>query len=240
MTGNPPAIRFEAYKQQGDFVLDASFESGPGITALFGPSGAGKTTILNLIAGIERPQRGRIVCRGETFADTRTGEYLQKHQRRVGLVFQDAQLFPHLTVEQNIKFGQWFLAPDDRTIPLAPVIDILGLSGLLNRRPAKLSGGEKQRAGLARALLASPRILLMDEPLGGLDDERRQEILPLIERVRDEFAIPIIYVTHDIDEVERLASHVVMLRRGRVTDAGAPRVVLRTRGGPTQHEQSAG
>jgi molybdate transport system ATP-binding protein len=227
MTGAKPAISFEAFKQQGEFSLDVRFEAGAGITALFGPSGSGKTTILNLIAGISRPQRGRVICCGRTFVDTQTNTFLAMHKRRVGLVFQDAQLFPHLTVEQNIKFGRWFVPENERTVPLEPVVEILGIAPLLSRRPAKLSGGEKQRVGLARALLASPLILLMDEPLAGLDDELRQEIWPLIERVRDEFEIPIVYITHDADEVLRLACQVVMLRRGRVTSAGPPAEILR-------------
>ena len=226
MTSTANVIEVAVQKRLGDFTLDVAFEAGSGITALFGPSGSGKTTVLNLISGIVRPQRGRIACRGTVFVDTEAGVYLPKHKRRVGLVFQDAQLFPHLTVAQNIAFGRWFVPAAGRTAPVDQVIHVLGISDLMARRPARLSGGEKQRVALARALLASPRLLLMDEPLAGLDDDRQQEIFPLIERMRDEFGIPILYITHSVAEVRRLASTVVMLKNGRVQQTGPVRLVF--------------
>jgi len=220
MTSMLPSITFRARQRRGDFVLDVAFEGGPGLTALFGPSGAGKTAILNIIAGTQRPDTGLVVVCGRILTDTDARIYLPPHKRRVGLVFQDAQLFPHLTVEQNIKFGRWFTRADNTAPPLDLVTSVLGIGHLLKRRPATLSGGEKQRVALARALLSAPRILLMDEPLSGLDDARRIEIMGLIERVRDEFKIPIIYVTHTRDEVRRLATRVVRLNAGRVEAIG--------------------
>jgi molybdate transport system ATP-binding protein len=220
MTSMLPSITFRARQRRGDFVLDVAFEGGPGLTALFGPSGAGKTAILNIIAGTQRPDAGLVVVCGRILTDTDAGIYLPPHKRRVGLVFQDAQLFPHLTVEQNIKFGRWFTRADNTAPPHDLVTSVLGLGLLLKRRPATMSGGEKQRVALARALLSAPRILLMDEPLSGLDDARRIEIMGLIERVRDEFKIPIIYVTHTRDEVRRLATRVVRLNAGRVEAIG--------------------
>jgi molybdate transport system ATP-binding protein len=222
MTSMPPPVSFRARHKRGDFVLDAAFEGGPGITALFGPSGAGKTSVLNIIAGTQRPDSGQVAVAGRILTDTDAGIFLPSHQRRVGFVFQDAQLFPHLTVEQNVKFGRWFTRAEDSAPPLDLVTHVLGIGNLLKRRPATLSGGEKQRVALARALLSAPRILLMDEPLSGLDDSRRNEIMGLIECVRDEFNIPIIYVTHTRDEVRRLATRVVGMKAGRVEAIGGP------------------
>lgn len=216
MTDMPPPLSVKVRQQRNDFLLDVAFEGDSGITALFGPSGSGKTTILNIIAGTLRPDAGYVAVSGHVLTDTQAGVFVPCHRRRVGFVFQDAQLFPHLTVEQNIKFGRWFVSTSDEGPPLDVVIRELGIAGLLKRRPATLSGGEKQRVALARALLSSPRILLMDEPLSGVDDARRNEIMGLIERVRDEFRIPIVYVTHTRSEVRRLATRVIRLKEGRV------------------------
>ncbi len=220
MTDPSPTLSVRARERRGDFVLDVAFEGDPGLTALFGPSGSGKTTVLNLIAGLQRPDQGRIVVAGAVLTDTDARIFVSPHRRRVGFVFQDAQLFPHLTVKQNISFGRWFTPPAGDALPMDVVVDVLGIGDLLKRRPATLSGGEKQRVALARALLSSPRILLMDEPLAGLDDERRSEIMGLIEGVRDEFRVPMVYVTHARDEVRRLASRVVHLEAGRVVAVG--------------------
>jgi molybdate transport system ATP-binding protein len=222
MTCLPQPLSFRAYVKHDTFMLDVAFEGDSGLTALFGPSGAGKSTVLSLIAGAQRPERGHIVIAGHVVVDTESGIYVPAHKRRVGMVFQDAQLFPHLTVGQNIKFGRWFTPADKGALPIGTVIDVLGIGNFIKRRPAMLSGGEKQRVALARALLSSPRILLMDEPLSGLDDSRRIEIMGLIERVRDEFAIPIVYVTHARNEVKRLASRVVQMEAGRVVAVGTP------------------
>jgi molybdate transport system ATP-binding protein len=220
MTDAPSPLSVRVRQQRSDFLLDVAFEGGSGVTALFGPSGSGKTTILNIIAGTLRPDTGSVAVSGHVLTDVQKHIFVPCHRRRVGFVFQDAQLFPHLTVEQNIKFGRWFISTDNGGPPLDVVIRELGIAGLLKRRPATLSGGEKQRVALARALLSSPRILLMDEPLSGVDDARRNEIMGLIERVRDEFRIPIVYVTHTRDEVRRLATRVIRLEAGRVVAVG--------------------
>jgi molybdate transport system ATP-binding protein len=219
-------IEFDAKLKRGAFTLDAQFQAEDGITALFGQSGSGKTTIINLIAGLLKPEPGRIAFGNRVLVDTNKRIFVPKHKRRIGLVFQDAQLFPHMTVRQNLGFGRWFAPKNERHIALEPVLDTLGIGHLLDRRPSGLSGGEKQRVSLARALLASPELLLMDEPLAGLDQDRKLEILPLIERMRDEFRVPIVYVTHSEEEVLRLASRVIVIRNGRVLASGAPAEVF--------------
>ena len=204
----------------GSFHLDVAFENDEGITALFGRSGAGKSTTINLIAGLARPDRGRIALDGTALVDTERGIFVPPYRRHVGLVFQDAQLFPHLTVRQNLLFGRWFASPKNHSASFASVVEALGISHLLQRKPNGLSGGEKQRVALGRALLAAPKFLLMDEPLASLDMERKLEILPLIERLREEFRVPIVYVSHSVDEVARLASRVVVMEQGRVIAIG--------------------
>jgi molybdate transport system ATP-binding protein len=214
-------INVEAALKLGAFDLDVAFQNDAGITALFGRSGSGKTVTINLIAGLAGPDRGRIVLDDHVLVDTKAGIFMPSHRRRVGLVFQDAQLFPHLSVQQNLLFGRWFAPAGETSIAFAKVVDTLGIGHLLPRRPGRLSGGEKQRVAIGRALLAAPRILLMDEPLASLDSERRLEILPLIESLRDEFHVPIVYVSHAIEEVARLASRVVVLEHGRVAAIGS-------------------
>jgi molybdate transport system ATP-binding protein len=226
MTSAEPALSVRAFQKRSGFTLDIAFESDSPLTALFGPSGSGKTSILNMIAGVDRPDEGRIAVAGHVLTDTKAHIFVPPHLRRVGFVFQDAQLFPHFTVEQNIKFGQWFRRGEKNTLPQDVIVDILGIAHLLKRRPATLSGGEKHRVAMARALLSSPRILSMDEPLTGLDDARRMEIMSLIERVRDEFSVPIVFVTHNREEVTRLASRVIRIADGRVTATGTPAEVL--------------
>lgn len=219
-------IRVDVALRLGTFDFDVSFENELGITALFGRSGSGKSMTINLIAGLARPDRGRIVLEDRALVDTDARVFVPKHLRRIGLVFQDAQLFPHLSVKQNLLFGRWFAPKAEPSIAFEPVVDTLGIGHLLGRRPARLSGGEKQRVAIGRALLASPKILLMDEPLASLDSERKLEILPLIESLRDEFRIPIVYVSHAVEEVARLAAHVVVLENGRVAAVGAAEDVL--------------
>lgn len=228
MTGEEAALSVSVFQQRNGFTLEVAFGSDSPLTALFGPSGSGKTSVLNMIAGVSRPERGRIVVAGHVLTDTAKRIFVPPHRRRIGFVFQDAQLFPHLTVEQNIKFGWWFRRAEGHALPLDVIVEVLGIGHLLKRRPATLSGGEKHRVALARALLSSPRILLMDEPLAGLDDARRMEIMNLIERVRDEFAVPIVFVTHNLEEVRRLASRVIRIVDGHVVATGSPSDVFGT------------
>jgi molybdate transport system ATP-binding protein len=211
----------------GDFTLDAGFDSEAGLTALFGRSGAGKTTLVNAIAGLIRPRRGRIVLDGEILTDTERRIFVPMHRRRIGYVFQEGRLFPHLNVRQNLLYGRWF-APQRGAAAgeIDHVIDLLGLGDLLSRRPANLSGGEKQRVAIGRALLARPRLLVMDEPLASLDETRKGEILPYIERLRDDTGIPIVYVSHSIPEVTRLATTMVLMSDGRVVATGPTASVM--------------
>jgi molybdate transport system ATP-binding protein len=216
-------IRFDASITLGAFTLDAAFESDAGVVALFGRSGSGKSVTLALIAGLMRPDRGLIAVDGRVLVDTAKHVFVPKHARRIGIVYQDAQLFPHLSVRQNLLFGRWFAGgAADRTVDFGNVVETLGIAHLLARRPGRLSGGERQRVAIGRALLSSPHLLLMDEPLAALDEERKLEVLLLIERLRDAFKVPIVYVSHSVDEVARLASHVVVLSGGKV-DAGESR-----------------
>jgi molybdate transport system ATP-binding protein len=210
----------------GGFRLDAAFSAPGGITALFGRSGSGKTTIINAIAGLLRPDGGRIVLDGTVLLDRADGILLPSYRRRIGYVFQEGRLFPHLTVRQNLRFGRWFAPRGVPQTGMATVVDLLGIGHLLERRPARLSGGEKQRVAIGRALLASPRLLLMDEPLASLDAARKQEILPYLERLRDEVRVPVLYVSHALPEVARLANTVVALEAGRVARAGPAAEVL--------------
>jgi len=206
--------------QQGDFTLQADFACDPGLTALFGRSGAGKTTLVNLIAGLIWPQQGRIAIGDRVLVDTANGIFVPPHQRRIGYVFQEGRLFPHLTVRQNLLYGRWFNSRADK-ITLEQIVDLLGIAPLLSRRPGNLSGGEKQRVAIGRALLSRPELLLMDEPLAALDAARKDEILPYLERLRDDLALPIVYVSHAIPEVTRLADMVVLLSDGRVQAVGS-------------------
>ncbi|MET0681206.1 MAG: molybdenum ABC transporter ATP-binding protein, partial [Burkholderiales bacterium] len=193
-----------------------------GVTALFGRSGTGKTSIVAAIAGLLRPDEGRIVAGGDVLYDSASGIDVPVERRRVGYIFQDARLFPHLSVRDNLRYG-WKRAPaGDRPISFDPIVDLLGIGHLLDRRPRRLSGGEKQRVAIGRALLAQPRVLLMDEPLASLDAERKSEILPYVERLRDELRILIVYVSHTVEEVVRLANTVVLVDNGRVVAQGTP------------------
>lgn len=205
----------------GDFRLDARFETAGRLTALFGPSGSGKTSVVNVIAGLIRPDRGRVTVDGTTLVDTERGLFTPKHKRRVGYVFQEGRLFPHLTVRQNLLYGRWFSKASERRGSLRETIELLGIESLLDRRPESLSGGEKQRVAIGRALLASPRLLLMDEPLAALDDARKRDILPYLERLRDRVGIPIVYVSHALAEVTRLATSMVLLSEGKTAAVGS-------------------
>lgn len=210
----------------GGFSLDARFEAPPGVTVLFGRSGSGKTTLVNAVAGLLRPDRGRIVVDGVPVLDTEAGVMLPPHRRRMGYVFQDGRLFPHLSVRQNLLYGRWFAPKGPTGAELSRIAELLGIGGLLDRRPGGLSGGEKQRVAIGRAILSNPRLLLMDEPLAALDEGRKAEILPYLERLRDELRLPILYVSHSVAEVARLATTVVLLEGGRVVAAGPASEVL--------------
>ena len=205
----------------GGFALDAAFDApGPGVTALFGPSGCGKSTILAAVAGLLRPRQGRVALDGDVLLDTARGVFVPPERRRCGVVFQDSRLFPHLGVEANLRYGLR-RAPRGAEGPgFDAVVALLGIGPLLGRRPVGLSGGERQRVALGRALLSRPRLLLMDEPLASLDAARRAEVLPFLARLRDAVGLPILYVTHALEEVDALADTLVLLDAGRVLATG--------------------
>jgi molybdate transport system ATP-binding protein len=213
-------IDVDIEERLGAFHLDVAFVADAPIVGLFGRSGAGKTTLVNAIAGIGKPARGRIRINDDVLFDSSRGIDVPAERRRVGYVFQDALLFPHLTVLGNLTYGHRLRRPSERVIAQDRVIELLDLSQLLERKPRALSGGEKQRVALGRALLAQPRILLMDEPLAALDVARKADILDYVERLRDELAIPIVYVSHSVAEITRLADTVVMLSGGRCVASG--------------------
>ena len=201
------------------FTLDIDLDlPAGGVTAVFGRSGSGKTMLLRCIAGLEQTLDGSLIVNDETWQD---GSYRRPvHQRALGYVFQEARLFPHLSVAANLDFGRRRIAESERRVSLAQVVELLGIAHLLERRPERLSGGERQRVAIARALATSPRLLLMDEPLAALDQARKQEILPYLERLHDELAIPVLYVSHSPDEVARLADHIVLMEDGRAVAQG--------------------
>ncbi|APH74355.1 molybdenum ABC transporter ATP-binding protein [Aquibium oceanicum] len=219
-------ISVDVRHRLGGFGIDAAFESEGRLTALFGPSGSGKTSLVNIVAGLIRPNEGRIVVDGRVLVDTAANVYVPVHKRRIGYVFQDARLFPHMSVRRNLDYGRRLTPPKDRYAEFGKVVDLLGIGHLLDRKPDGLSGGEKQRVAIGRALLASPRLILMDEPLASLDEARKAEIMPYIERLRDELRIPIVLVSHSVAEVARLATDMVVLENGRVAAAGPLNDVL--------------
>lgn len=206
---------------RGDFKLDVELAlPGQGVSALFGPSGSGKTTCLRALAGLERLPNSRVIVDGEVWQDEAQRLFKPPHQRAIGYVFQEASLFPHLTVEQNLMFGFERTPVARRQVAAADVVALLGIDGLLARRPAALSGGERQRVAIARALLTSPKLLLMDEPLSALDLALKREILPYLEALHSHLEIPIVYVSHSAEEVARLADHICLLERGRLVASG--------------------
>jgi molybdate transport system ATP-binding protein len=219
-------IEVEIRHRVGDFLLDASFRATASVVALFGRSGSGKTTLVNALAGISHPDHGRIVVDDVVLFDRERGINIPPERRRVGYVFQDGLLFPHLSVRKNLYYGYRLVAPPERYVDPARVIELLGLEALLERAPSQLSGGEKQRVAIARALLASPRLLLMDEPLASLDAQRKDEILHYVARLRDEIKIPIVYVSHAVEEVVTLADVVVLLTDGKTVAVGGVQEVM--------------
>jgi molybdate transport system ATP-binding protein len=221
-------IDVDVARRIGNFSFKVAFKNGEGITALFGRSGAGKSMTIGLIAGLGHPDEGRITLDGRVLVETKNHIFVPAYRRRIGLVFQDSHLFPHLGVKQNLLFGRWFAPQRERAISFDAVVETLGIGHLLDRVPSRLSGGERQRVAIGRALLSCPKLLLFDEPFAALDIQRRLEILPLVENLRDEFKIPIVYVSHAIEEVARLAAWVVVLENGHVMAQGDPAEVLPT------------
>jgi molybdate transport system ATP-binding protein len=216
-------LRVDLHKRRTDFSLKVAFEAPtPGVVALFGRSGCGKSTTIDLIAGLLEPDSGRVEVDGTTLVDTAAGVSVKAEDRRVGYVFQDSRLFPHRSVEGNLRYGQKRAKGVEQRIGFDDVVSLLGLGSLLQRRPNQLSGGERQRVALGRALLSQPRLLLLDEPLASLDAARREEVFPYLEALRDRLSIPMIFVSHQFDEVLRLATHVVLLSEGQVAAQGSP------------------
>ncbi len=208
------------------FALDVAFRAPPGVTVLFGRSGSGKTTVVNAVAGLVMPDAGRIASGDWILLDTDRGIRLAPHRRRLGYIFQEGRLFPHLSVRQNLAYGAWCAPRGTPRADMGHIVDLLGIGPLLDRRPGALSGGEKSRVAIGRALLSAPRLILADEPLAALDEARKAEILPYFERLRDEAQVPILYVSHAPSEVARLATTVIALDAGRVVAQGTAAAVL--------------
>lgn len=223
-------LRVDVMKKLDSTTIEAAFESEGGVTALFGPSGAGKTSLINMIAGLVTPDRGSIELDGEMLDDRTRRIHVPVHKRRIGYVFQDARLFPHLSVEQNLDYGRRMNGLQPDAAEHTRIVQLLDLEALRERRPGKLSGGEKQRVALGRALLARPRLLLLDEPIGSLDKDRKAEILPYLVRLRDQAGIPMVYVSHEADEVRLLATQVIRLQNGTVVARGGIEVLPRQDG----------
>lgn len=215
----------EARHRLGDFSLEAAFTSDRGVTALFGRSGSGKTSLVRIIAGLTRPAEGRVLLGDEVLVDTARRVFVPAHRRRFGYVFQEARLFPHLTVRQNLNYGRWFSQKGARTENPDRVVDLLGIAGLLDRQPANLSGGEKQRVAIGRALLASPRLLLMDEPLSALDKNLREHMQIELKRLHRQLGMTTIYVTHDQQEALTMSDRIAVLDKGRIIQLDVPATV---------------
>ena len=213
-------LAVDVEKRLGAVEIAARFETGARGTALFGPSGAGKSSVINMIAGLLKPDRGRIALGDEVLFDSAARIDVPAHRRNVGYVFQEGRLFPHLTVIQNLRFGRWMHGVGHDAEMEARIVEMLNLGALLPRRPGRLSGGERQRVAIGRALLMRPRLLLLDEPLASLDAGRKAEILPYLERLRDDGGMPLVYVSHQPDEVRRIATAVVRMEAGRVVAVG--------------------
>ena len=214
-------LRLSVIKRRENFELRAQLDAPtPGVVALFGRSGCGKTTLINIISGLLQPDEGRVELDGVVLTDTQARISVPAERRRVGYVFQDARLFPHLSVLANLRYGERRAPQEARSIGLDEVLALLGLEPLLRRRPYQLSGGERQRVALGRALLSQPRLLLLDEPLSGLDAARREEVLPYLEALRDRLSIPMVFVSHQLDEVLRLATHVALMEAGEIVASG--------------------
>lgn len=227
-------LSFPGYTLDVDLTLP-----GEGVTGIFGISGSGKSTFLRTIAGLERPVNSRIVIQDEVWHDDALGIFIPPYKRALGFVFQDAALFPHLTILKNLEYGLKRIPEQERKIPLDYVVDLLGITHLMSRKPDCLSGGEKQRVGIARALATSPRILMMDEPLASLDMKRKAEIIPYLNRLNEELEIPILYVSHALDEIIRLADHMVLLENGKALASDATSRLLTRMDLPLSHGEDA-
>jgi molybdate transport system ATP-binding protein len=215
MIAGASVLRVDCELQRGDFHLRATAEVPNGVTGLFGPSGCGKSTLLAVVAGLVRPRRGSLVFAGEVLFDAAAGIFVPAWQRHIALVFQEGQLFPHLTVRENLLYGYSRREPSARRYELADALDLLGIAALLGRRPTQLSGGERQRVALGRALLCSPRLLLLDEPLAALDEQLKDQILPYLVRLKREADLPMLYVTHSREELTAIADRVIPMQQGR-------------------------
>jgi len=213
-------LSIEVEKRLPAFTVTMRFDAAEGIVGVFGPSGAGKSTLVNMIAGLLRPDRGRIAIGETVLFDSERRIDIATHRRRVGYVFQEGRLFPHLSVKQNLDYGRRMNGLPDNPAHLEAVLALLDIGRLIDRRPGRLSGGERQRVAIGRALLMQPRLLLLDEPLAALDAGRKREILPYLERLRDEAGIPMVYVSHHAGELRRVATSIVRLEAGRVTETG--------------------
>jgi molybdate transport system ATP-binding protein len=214
-------VSIDVQKRLGDFLVHASFDAnGSSVVGLFGRSGAGKTSVINMVAGLIRPDQGRIVVKGDCVFDSDRGINLPPHKRGFGYIFQDGRLFPHMSVRSNLAYGMKLVPRAKRRVRMDQVLKLLGITHLLERHPANLSGGEKQRVAIGRALLTSPGLLLMDEPLASLDEARKTEVLPFIGRLPEEFHIPILYVSHSMSEMRSIADKIVFMEAGRVTGEG--------------------
>jgi molybdate transport system ATP-binding protein len=213
-------LAVDVEKRLGEFQIAAKFATTGGATALFGPSGAGKTSVVNMIAGLVPPDRGRIVLDDHVLFDSAARVNVPAHRRRVGYVFQEGRLFPHMTVEKNLDYGRRMSGVELDSVERERIVALLDIGALLGRRPGHLSGGERQRVAFGRALLMKPRLLLLDEPLASLDRARKLEILPYLARLRDDAKVPMIYVSHQAGEISRLCSQVVRIEDGRVAAEG--------------------
>jgi molybdate transport system ATP-binding protein len=218
-------LRIDLRKRAGNLAMQVSFESEGPVTGLFGPSGAGKTTLVNMIAGLVKPDAGRIALGNEMLFDRARGIDVPAHLRRIGYVFQEGRLFPHMTVAKNLAYGRWMAGLAHDEAEFARIVAMLDIAPLLQRRPGKLSGGERQRVAIGRALMLKPRLLLLDEPLASLDPARKAEIMPYLLRLRDESGIPMVYVSHYARELKRIANVVVRLEAGLVSAIGDPGIL---------------
>ena len=218
-------IEIDVEKQLGLFSIAVRFAATGHVTALFGASGSGKTSVVNMIAGLITPDRGRILCNGRLLFDAEAKVNVPPHRRRIGYVFQDGRLFPHLNVTRNLDYGRRMCSLERDHRQWNRIVDLLDLRDLLERRPGKLSGGERQRVAIGRALLMRPQLLLLDEPLASLDAARKAEIMPYLERLRDETGVPMVYVSHHAGELRRIATTVVRIDSGRVAAVGGPELL---------------